>query len=80
MSAQVLALPLGGQRHTAPSVTACTVLRFPTNDRTRPVSDEMLALWAKRCPPGRDLHAFRADILSILRNALPQYGATFDTM
>jgi hypothetical protein len=80
MSAQVLALPLGGQRHTAPSVTACTVLRFPTNDRTRPVSDEMWAVWAKRCPPGRDLHEFRAAILSILRTTFPQYGDTYDTM
>lgn len=80
MTAQVLALPPGGQRHTAPSVSACTVLRFPTNDRTRPVSDEMWAAWEKRCPPGRDLHEFRASILSILRDALPQHGATFDTM
>jgi hypothetical protein len=80
MSAQVLALPLGRPRHTAPSVAACTVLRFPTNDRRKPISDEMWAMWEKRCPLGRDLHAFRADILSIFRGALPQYGATLDTM
>lgn len=80
MSAEILTFPLGEKRHKTPSVTPCTVLRFPSNDRTRQVRDEVWAAWEKHCPPGRNLHDFRVDVLSTLRAVFPDKAAMFDTM
>lgn len=74
------ALPASCQRRKPTTVATCTILRFPSSDRTRPISAETWAVWEKHCPPGRDLHEFRAHILPTLRAAFPDKQAVFDNM